>query len=86
VLYQAEQVMTAQILVNFMKKWIHLEDKKPDDEETTVESAYGSNKDDQVDEVQVQSRAESVSGKKSEVDVGQNSNDYSMTTSDEVRS
>ena len=86
VLYQAEQVMTAQILVNFMKKWIHLEDKKPDDEETTVESAYESNKDDQVDEVQVQSGAESVSGKKSEVDVGQNSNDYSMTTSDEVRS
>ena len=30
VLYQAEQVMTAQILVNFMKKWIHAEDKPQD--------------------------------------------------------
>ncbi|CAI5759623.1 unnamed protein product [Candida verbasci] len=36
VLYQAEQVMTAQILVNFMKKWIHYDDvKKTDDQEAT---------------------------------------------------
>lgn len=31
VLYQAEQVMTAQILVRFMKKWIHYDDPKPSD-------------------------------------------------------
>ncbi|RLV90339.1 putative membrane protein [Spathaspora sp. JA1] len=36
VLYQAEQVMTANVLVNFMKKWIHAEDKKPEDEESQV--------------------------------------------------
>ncbi|KAG7665572.1 uncharacterized protein J8A68_000974 [[Candida] subhashii] len=30
VLYQAEQVMTANVLVNFMRKWIHAENKKPD--------------------------------------------------------
>lgn len=32
VLYQAEQVFTAQILVRFMKKWIHAEDIKEDSE------------------------------------------------------
>lgn len=32
VLYQAEQVATAQILVNFMRKWVHANDPKPDDE------------------------------------------------------
>lgn len=32
VLYQAEQVFTAQILVKFMKKWIHAEDIKEDTE------------------------------------------------------
>lgn len=32
VLYQAEQVFTAQILVRFMKKWIHAEDPKEDPE------------------------------------------------------
>jgi sodium/bile acid cotransporter 7 len=32
VLYQAEQVMTAQILVNFMRKWIHAQDVKQDEE------------------------------------------------------
>lgn len=32
VLYQAEQVMTAQILVNFMRKWIHAQDVKRDEE------------------------------------------------------
>lgn len=31
VLYQAEQVLTAQILVKFMKKWIHAEDQKEND-------------------------------------------------------
>lgn len=35
VLYQAEQVLTAQVLVKFMKKWIHAEDKKPEDEEAS---------------------------------------------------
>lgn len=30
VLYQAEQVITAQVLVKFMKKWIHAEDPKED--------------------------------------------------------
>lgn len=34
VLYQAEQVITAQVLVNFMRKWIYAEDKKPDDIES----------------------------------------------------
>lgn len=34
VLYQAEQVFTAQILVNFMKKWVHADDPKPDAENT----------------------------------------------------
>lgn len=38
VLYQAEQVMTANVLVNFMRKWIHAEDKVPEDEETSVGS------------------------------------------------
>lgn len=37
VLYQAEQVLTAQVLVTFMKKWIHAEDKKADDIETAVD-------------------------------------------------
>lgn len=32
VLYQAEQVFTAQILVKLMKKWIHAEDPKEDQE------------------------------------------------------
>lgn len=32
VLYQAEQVMTAQVLVKFMKKWVHAEDPKHDEE------------------------------------------------------
>lgn len=32
VLYQAEQVFTAQILTRFMKKWIHAEDPKEDAE------------------------------------------------------
>lgn len=32
VLYQAEQVLTAQVLVKFMKKWIHAEDPKSDEE------------------------------------------------------
>lgn len=31
VLYQAEQVLTAQILVTFMKKWVHSDDPKPED-------------------------------------------------------
>ncbi|GEQ71311.1 hypothetical protein JCM33374_g4993 [Metschnikowia sp. JCM 33374] len=34
VLYQAEQVFTAQILVKFMKKWVHAEDARPNDEES----------------------------------------------------
>lgn len=34
VLYQAEQVITAQVLVNFMRKWIYAEDKKPNDIES----------------------------------------------------
>lgn len=34
VLYQAEQVMTAQILVNFMKKWVHAEDDQKQDVES----------------------------------------------------
>lgn len=34
VLYQAEQVMTAQVLVNFMRRWIHAEDEVPSDIET----------------------------------------------------
>ncbi|KAF6070083.1 hypothetical protein FOB64_002772 [Candida albicans] len=38
VLYQAEQVMTANVLVSFMRKWIHAEDKVPEDEETSVGS------------------------------------------------
>lgn len=38
VLYQAEQVMTAQILVKFMKKWIHAEDKPAQDELEYVEN------------------------------------------------
>ncbi|EGW30652.1 uncharacterized protein SPAPADRAFT_62515 [Spathaspora passalidarum NRRL Y-27907] len=39
VLYQAEQVMTANVLVNFMKKWIHAEDTKADDEENQLEQS-----------------------------------------------
>lgn len=34
VLYQAEQVITAQVLVNFMRKWIYAEDSKPEDIES----------------------------------------------------
>lgn len=34
VLYQAEQVLTAQVLVNFMRKWIHAEDEIKKDEES----------------------------------------------------
>ncbi|SGZ46613.1 CIC11C00000003836 [Sungouiella intermedia] len=37
VLYQAEQVMTAQVLVKFMKKWIHAEDVKEDVETGPVD-------------------------------------------------
>ncbi|RLV83158.1 putative membrane protein [Meyerozyma sp. JA9] len=37
VLYQAEQVMTAQILVNLMRKWIHAEDKPEDEESEQLE-------------------------------------------------
>lgn len=37
VLYQAEQVMTAQVLVKFMKKWIHAEDAKEDVETGPVD-------------------------------------------------
>ncbi|KAI5955370.1 hypothetical protein KGF54_001931 [Candida jiufengensis] len=33
VLYQAEQVMTAQVLTKFMKKWVHYDDKKEEVEE-----------------------------------------------------
>ena len=44
VLYQAEQVFTAQILVKFMKKWIHAEDHKPVDEESTPLADQGSKK------------------------------------------
>lgn len=36
VLYQAEQVMTAQLLVKVMKKWVHAEDKKSADDEASV--------------------------------------------------
>lgn len=36
VLYQAEQVMTAQILVNFMRKWIEAENANPVDTENTA--------------------------------------------------
>lgn len=32
VLYQSEQVITAQVLVNFMRKWVHSDDPKPDEE------------------------------------------------------
>ncbi|RCK56404.1 hypothetical protein Cantr_05511 [Candida viswanathii] len=39
VLYQAEQVITANVLVNFMKKWVHAEDKKKEDEENSVGSS-----------------------------------------------
>lgn len=38
VLYQAEQVMTAQVLVKFMKKWIHAEDVKEDIETGPVDA------------------------------------------------
>lgn len=38
VLYQAEQVFTAQILVNFMRKWVHSDDPK-DDTENRVNEA-----------------------------------------------
>lgn len=37
VLYQAEQVMTAQVLVNFMRRWIHAEDVKEDVETGPVD-------------------------------------------------
>ncbi|KAK6201583.1 putative sodium bile acid cotransporter [Scheffersomyces amazonensis] len=30
VLYQSEQVISAQVLVNFMRRWIHAKDPKPD--------------------------------------------------------
>lgn len=58
VLYQAEQVITAQVLVNFMRRWIYAEDKQPDDEETNVNSSSESSKkevhkvSDEKDEVQ----------------------------------
>ncbi|ODQ81512.1 hypothetical protein BABINDRAFT_170282 [Babjeviella inositovora NRRL Y-12698] len=38
VLYQSEQVMTAQVLTHFMKKWVHAEEAKTSDEETAVEA------------------------------------------------
>lgn len=34
VLYQTEQVITANVLVEFMKKWVHAEDKLAMDEES----------------------------------------------------
>lgn len=46
VLYQAEQVMTANVLVNFMKKWIHAEDKKQDEESHLQEIANDEEGDD----------------------------------------
>lgn len=51
VLYQGEQVLTAQILVYFMKKWVHSDDPKPEDVEdengdivkpSDTETRYGS--------------------------------------------
>ncbi|CUM67097.1 uncharacterized protein PRCAT00004786001 [Priceomyces carsonii] len=42
VLFQAEQVVTAQVLVVFMKKWVHLDDPKSD-EEAPDEASAGSN-------------------------------------------
>lgn len=36
VLYQAEQVFTAQILVNFMRKWIHKDDTVVDEESNLI--------------------------------------------------
>lgn len=42
VLYQAEQVFTAQVLVKFMKKWVHAEDAKPVDEESVPPPDLGS--------------------------------------------
>lgn len=38
VLYQAEQVLTAQVLVKFMKRWIHAEDAKQDEESGETEA------------------------------------------------
>ncbi|KAI5959391.1 uncharacterized protein KGF55_005368 [Candida pseudojiufengensis] len=43
VLYQAEQVMTAQVLTTFMKKWVHYDDKKVVDDEKV---AGGSDEED----------------------------------------
>lgn len=39
VLYQAEQVITANVLVKFMKKWIHAEDNQKQDEEKSIASS-----------------------------------------------
>lgn len=49
VLYQAEQVMTAQILVNFMRKWIHAEDDKTNDVENIEAPKSQPNEGDQTD-------------------------------------
>ncbi|EGV64140.1 LRR receptor-like serine/threonine-protein kinase RGI2 [Yamadazyma tenuis] len=61
VLYQAEQVFTAGILVNFMRKWVHAEDPKPD-VETMVEQEPASSvvKDAEDPSVEHQSTTNSV--------------------------
>lgn len=57
VLYQAEQVMTAQVLVKFMKKWIHAEDPKKDIETGPVtEEAEDKNTDNDTHTDSVQTR------------------------------
>lgn len=43
VLYQAEQVMTAQILVKFMKKWVYADPNLKQDIETPTEEPENSN-------------------------------------------
>lgn len=50
VLYQAEQVMTAQVLVRFMKKWIHYDDPKSSDLEDGNKSLMPSGSSTDIDQ------------------------------------
>ncbi|CAK9441105.1 uncharacterized protein LODBEIA_P49740 [Lodderomyces beijingensis] len=63
VLYQAEQVMTANVLVRFMKKWVHADDKK---EESSDDENQLSHRDTRQED-------EAVSQEEAELDREENS-------------
>ncbi|KAF3989082.1 hypothetical protein FT663_03753 [Candidozyma haemuli var. vulneris] len=80
VLYQAEQVLTAQVLVNFMKKWVHAEDKPAEDEE-----AVGAPSDETQQDAVKTSDSETHYGSISEQNDNENSDEAVVSTAREAR-